>query len=179
MNFTLWPNSALKCVTLIVAIRGVIRGLPRLSKFATGLDGPHLFFANWERSLAICRSLESGLPMGYLVVANCGTEVRYVASDWTPVPAILHRQVPCLLRHEFLTRDFPGTRYSADCLGLKYTPMVSVSTQSRDTIPLKLCRLSFEIRTSKAGWESGAGVWATQIYEYPKNPLDKKTLGIG
>jgi hypothetical protein len=33
---------------------------------------------------------------------------RNLAKDWTPAPAILHQEPPCLLRHKFLTRDFPG-----------------------------------------------------------------------
>jgi hypothetical protein len=31
---------------------------------------------------------------------------RNLAKDWIPVPAILHRQIPCLLCHNFLTHDF-------------------------------------------------------------------------
>jgi hypothetical protein len=33
---------------------------------------------------------------------------RHLAKDWIPAPAILDREPPCLLRHKFLTRDFPG-----------------------------------------------------------------------
>jgi hypothetical protein len=33
---------------------------------------------------------------------------RNLAKDWIPAPAISHREPPCLLRHKFLTRDFPG-----------------------------------------------------------------------
>jgi hypothetical protein len=33
---------------------------------------------------------------------------RNLAKDWIPAPAILHRKPPCLLRHKFLTLDFPG-----------------------------------------------------------------------
>jgi hypothetical protein len=34
-----------------------------------------------------------------------------LANDRIPAPAILHRQVSCLLRHKFLKRDSPGARY--------------------------------------------------------------------
>jgi hypothetical protein len=33
---------------------------------------------------------------------------RNLAKDWIPAPTILHREPPCLLRHIFLTLDFPG-----------------------------------------------------------------------
>jgi hypothetical protein len=33
-----------------------------------------------------------------------------LAKDWIPVPAILHRQLPCLLRHNILTHDFPAVK---------------------------------------------------------------------
>jgi hypothetical protein len=36
--------------------------------------------------------------------------VRNLAKDWIPVPAILHRQLPFLLRHKCLPRDFPDIR---------------------------------------------------------------------
>jgi hypothetical protein len=35
---------------------------------------------------------------------------RNLAKDWIPVPAILHQQLPCLLRHNFLTHDFPAVK---------------------------------------------------------------------
>jgi hypothetical protein len=35
---------------------------------------------------------------------------RNLAKDWIPVPAILHRQLPCLLHHNFLTHDFPAVK---------------------------------------------------------------------
>jgi hypothetical protein len=60
---------------------------------------------------------------------------RSLASEWIPVP-ILNRQFLWLLRHEFLTRDFLSVWYAADWLDLNCTPMVSVDTQPRDTIPL-------------------------------------------
>jgi hypothetical protein len=36
---------------------------------------------------------------------------RSLAKDWIPVPASLHWQASCLLRHTFLTGDSPGARY--------------------------------------------------------------------
>jgi hypothetical protein len=33
---------------------------------------------------------------------------RNLAKYWIPAPAILHQEPPCLLRHKFLMRDFPG-----------------------------------------------------------------------
>jgi hypothetical protein len=35
---------------------------------------------------------------------------RNLAKDWIPVPPILHRQLPCLLRHKCLPRNFPDIR---------------------------------------------------------------------
>jgi hypothetical protein len=35
---------------------------------------------------------------------------RNLAKDWIPVPAILHRQLPCLLRQTFLTHDCPAVK---------------------------------------------------------------------
>jgi hypothetical protein len=35
---------------------------------------------------------------------------RNLAKDWIPVPTILHRQLPCLLRHNFSTHDFPAVK---------------------------------------------------------------------
>jgi hypothetical protein len=61
---------------------------------------------------------------------------HFVRFLWrNPAPGILHRQLPCLLRHKFLTRE---DSYAVDCLGLNCTQMISVDTLSRDTIPFRL-----------------------------------------
>jgi hypothetical protein len=75
------------------------------------------------------------------VVANRRTEARNVATDWNPAPVILHRQFPCLLRHKFLTRDFPGLRQIPVCGRLSlFRPKLNINclnyTLSHDTIPL-------------------------------------------
>jgi hypothetical protein len=77
-------------------------------RIVTGLNWPHVLLATWARCLAIRSVLESGLPRGY----SCCRKPRYlsVASELIPVPGILNRQFPCLLRHKFLTRDFLGVR---------------------------------------------------------------------
>jgi hypothetical protein len=43
-------------------------------------------------------------------LANRGFWARNATNDWIPVPSILHRQFPSLLRHKFLQRDFQGVR---------------------------------------------------------------------
>jgi hypothetical protein len=60
-------------------------------------------------------------------VASRGIWERSLASKWIPVPAILHRQLPCLLCHFFLTQDYSGItlirggwfrlRLTINCLG--------------------------------------------------------------
>jgi hypothetical protein len=72
-----------------------------------------------------------------LVAANRGIWGHYLAKHWIPAPAILHRETTCFTHHRFLTRDFTSVNWDrAHFLGSNYTPIGSVDTLSRDTIPL-------------------------------------------
>jgi hypothetical protein len=89
----------------------------------------------WQSAVHLRAVCQEVIP----VVAIRGIGPRNLVNDRIPAPAILHRQVSCLLCHKFLKRDSPGARYStheADCLGLNFTPMVLIETPSCDTIPL-------------------------------------------
>jgi hypothetical protein len=62
---------------------------------------------------------------------------RNLAKDWIPVPAILHQQLPCLLRHNFSTHDFPAVKpWRGKLFRPKLYTKGPVDTPSRDTIPL-------------------------------------------
>jgi hypothetical protein len=88
----------------------------------------------WQSAVHMRAVCQGVIP----VVAIRGILLRSLAYGRIPVPAILHRQFPCLLplTHKSLMRGFLGVRqirYAADCLGLNYTPIVSVDTPSLDT----------------------------------------------
>jgi hypothetical protein len=68
---------------------------PRQPKRGTWISAVH--------SRAVCQEV---IP----VVSLRGIWPRNLANDRIPAPAILHREFPCLKRHSFLPRDFPGVR---------------------------------------------------------------------
>jgi hypothetical protein len=45
-----------------------------------------------------------------IVVAVCGIRARKLAKQWNPVPAILHREAPCLKCRIYLKSDFPSLK---------------------------------------------------------------------
>jgi hypothetical protein len=60
----------------------------------------------WELAVHLRAVGQGVIP----VVAIRGIWMRSLANDRTPVPAILYRQLPCLLRHKCMTRDLLGVR---------------------------------------------------------------------
>jgi hypothetical protein len=121
------PHSALKCAlrsaTGLKRPRGLWHSADNLSAEPLGLRpsagkfyhrvGILQFIEEWW--LAFCGMLESRMPQVLNARMVCGIPrtiwARSLANDWIPVPAILHRQVFCLLSHKFLTRDSTGARY--------------------------------------------------------------------
>jgi hypothetical protein len=81
------------------------RGLPQprfliWERIAKGL------FLLWQTAVPLRAVCQGVIP----VLANRGIWTQNATNDWIPVPSILHRQFPSLLRHKFLPRDFPGVK---------------------------------------------------------------------
>jgi hypothetical protein len=60
----------------------------------------------WQSAVhlrAICQGV-------IVIVGNRSIWARSLANNWIPVPAILHRQVSCMLRQKLLKRDSPSAR---------------------------------------------------------------------
>jgi hypothetical protein len=120
LDFTKLPNSALKCVLLIVAINSTGTVLTytedcheentvTILRIAT-VSSLNLRAAclRWASQSAV--HLRTVCQGANPVVANRGIGARSLAWEWIPVPAILHRPFLILLSHKFLTRAFPGVR---------------------------------------------------------------------
>jgi hypothetical protein len=97
----------LKTVARFVAFRGKFQSGTVQSLAFRGQIVPRSWHSAvyWQWWLAFRSMFESGLPRSYSCCGN--PQYIYLAKDWIPAPAILHREPPCLLRHKFLTRDFP------------------------------------------------------------------------
>jgi hypothetical protein len=73
--------------------------------------GPNLIISNENLKIVVNHILTIYFfQKGMLHVAIRGIWLRCLANERIPVPAILHRQFPCLLRHTFLAHDFLGVR---------------------------------------------------------------------
>jgi hypothetical protein len=104
-NFRTAECQGLKTVAWFVAFGGKFMSGTVRSVAFRGQILPRIWHS------AVCLSSEcQGLKTVARFVASAEIWARNLAKDWIPLPAILHRQLPCLLRHNFLTHNFPAVK---------------------------------------------------------------------